>query len=128
MTTFQLYILLILPEIKGMFFTMSLVGGIISLCTAVFSGISASDNKSDTEKYGRHMRRVNVALRCTMAAITVMMLTSFIPSTKIILALVAWELGSSIDGLANIPENLIEYLNLLIEAEIADLLPQENSE
>ena len=125
MSTFELYILLVLPQIREALLTMSVLAAVgVGVAAFVFTlssyvGFSYGDddgsNALKARATGFKLWRILGWLSLPVLAAVVM------PSTKIMLALIGWELGTSIEGIENIPANLVDYMNTLIEAEIGEL-------
>ena len=128
MTTFELYLLLILPEIRsGLLVAVAIIGvslGILALCSflnaAEWQGVyrdSPSAQVKGVEWLNRGWRSVGGFL----SMLTVFVLFTAIPTQKVMIALIAWELGSSVDGLSELPVDFVEYLQEVISVEMKEL-------
>ena len=119
MSTFELYLFLIIPEVR----TILMVGTWITLAicaiAAVVCAVQVADTAGDEKVVwnSRFWRTVKIAIGGFGAVV----LTTFLPTTKIMLALIGWHLGTSVEGIENLPANMVDYLNTMIEIEIEDL-------
>ena len=123
MTTFELYILLVLPQIRDALLAISVIAaigvGIAAFIFTLASYIGYAYNDSDE---AMQARKTGFKLWKTLGWLTLPILVSvFLPTTKIMLALIGWELGTSIEGIENLPASMVDYLNTMLEIEIADL-------
>ena len=115
MTTFELYFLLILPRIFIPLCMISFLAGFGLLITGIGMFIGSHDHHKvdeDLKKYG---------VRCIFLSVPIIILyilTFLVPTERVMLALVAWELGSSIDGLNELPSEFVEFLKLTLQAHI----------
>ena len=108
MSTWELYFLLMLPSIRETILGLSVVTLIISAVGAFFFHLFAEDDD-------RFSDWARMSIKVCLWSIPGIILASFIPTERMMLALVGWELGSSIEGMEHLPANLVEYLNTMLE-------------
>ena len=111
MSTFMLYWLLILPGVKKVLIG---IGG-IGLVGALFGALITSfiGHCDDNEKAKETARKIFKKSGWFLIPILFAM---FIPDEKIMAWLIGWELAQNVEGLKNIPGELVETLRGSLDA------------
>ena len=121
MSTFLLYLLLILPSAKA---TLSTIAGGLLAAIVGYSFIHTLcvvDDHDSLEKIRDIWRH---AMKYAPWLIGTFVLLAFIPSLPIILALIGWEIASdAFAPLADLPPKLAEYMNAILDRELAKIIP-----
>lgn len=129
MEAFTLYLLLTLPAVGTVLSLLSVL--LLIGCCAAWLGyrISIADARSSSYDKSEAITRWEKELRewtgRAKYAICGILIGALIPTTKTMLFVIAWYLGNSIDGIENLPENMVDYLNTLMENEIKELVGGE---
>ena len=120
MSTFILYLLLILPSVKSTL--MAITGAILGIVGIyAFGGTLTSFDAPDGEKLVSKIWRntFKIAPWC----LGMLILLAFIPSLQVVFALIGWELiGSNVlTDFSDLPPKLAEYMNIILDNELAQL-------
>ena len=109
MSTFELYVLLQLPLLREVAIGMFAV----SIVASIFSGFGAAMMATDEPESFIMLKKV---FRWAISGVAFFgLLMAFVPDTKTILALVAYELGGNIEGLSELPADLVGYLRNMLD-------------
>ena len=109
MSTFELYVLLQLPLLREVAIGMFAV----SIVASIVSGVAMTVTMNDDVEVFKMMKRVfKWSIPC-VAFFGLFM--AFVPDTKTVLALVAYELGGNIEGLSELPADLVGYLRNMLD-------------
>ena len=120
MSTFFLYVLLILPSVKG-YFTAVFGGLLIAVLAFGFINmlcmIDATDSGPKIKKVWTKIMWPAIGFLC------VLLIVSFIPSFPLVFALIGWELAGSdvFADFGDLPPKLVEYLNAVIDVELTEM-------
>ena len=120
MSTLELYIFLTLPGFaKGV---ITACGFVIGGCilTAVGYAIARTD-AHDADAKVEYGKSVTNYIKGAVAAVGVIVCMGLVPTERVMYALVAWEMGSSVDGLAELPAKSVEYLNEMIDEQLQEI-------
>lgn len=130
MSTWELYFFLILPQLGGFLGVLAGLGGLGSIVLIVISFVSENDSYYNEEQrkhrkiaMKEHRRKLVPVL---VISLFLAILVSLIPTTRIMLALLAWELGSNVEGLSELPASSVEYLQELIQSELNEMRREQN--
>ena len=106
MSTFELYLLLLLPNIKVLFEVLAFIFGMLGAVSIVGTIISFSER---LEERAQNIWKKAIKI-CASVCIVSAILTTVMPSDRQIGMLIAYELGSSVDGLTELPSDVVSYL------------------
>ena len=109
MSTFELYVLLQLPLIRE----VAIGGFVVSIIVAVFGVVgmaSSLDEDKDIYNMAKRIAKYSVPLVFFFG-----MFMAILPDKGTMLALVAYELGGNIEGLSELPADLVGYLRTLLD-------------
>ena len=127
MSTLGLYFLLIIPQLKNLLGSLIFFSGFIFGGLTLFSSISyfadvmtwdepnrpqRLEHKEHAVKWGKYLAGTTIPLSITSA---------LIPTQKIMLILIAWYLGTGIEGITELPTEVVEYLRELLQNEVEKL-------
>ena len=120
MSTFLLYLLLILPSVKDAIAVMAVLTLVGTVVFGLVSFLYWSDDPCCTEKLREVWCKI---VRILPYPVGVLVLLSFVPDLPIILALIGWELAGSdvLASLADLPPKFAEYINAIIDRELLEL-------
>lgn len=128
MEWWTLYLLLISPQIGG---TLKAIGGIFAAVTAIgvvvsliirFDSCTTHDGVDLAKKCAKWITVIGLPLSTAL-----LLLQALFPSTMVMYAIVAWLLGSNIEGASELPSALVEYLNTVLKNQIAELTESATS-
>ncbi|MCY4356854.1 MAG: hypothetical protein OXD01_04955 [Gammaproteobacteria bacterium] len=109
MSTFLLYCFLVLPQVAGFIYFMSACFMIFGIAGIILTLVIEDDyNKNNHSKIKGHRKKL---IYLFFAGLVFSVAAAFVPSTEKMAILIAWELGTSVDGIENIPARVVEYLN-----------------
>ena len=116
MTTFELYLLLTLPRIGTAFLTITMISMVCLAAVVIVSACCASDvlDKEDPS-YASHVARAWKGVWWVVGLMPLFVVFAFIPTEKVVLMLIGWELMSSVEGLGELPADIVEYLRGLLQ-------------
>ena len=122
MSTFVLYLLLVLPSVKASFTLILTLGLVVSLAFGGFSTLIFIDVADSNEKIKRAWGRVKRPIIWLALGLGAM---AFIPTLPIIFTLIGWELAGSdaFASFADLPPKFVEYMNAILDRELGKLLP-----
>ena len=105
MSTWLLYVMLTLPQ-------LGTLCGIVGIISAIIAGLSFGIRADmDCEPYSKYVGPfLKVCAVCTIIAV-------IIPSKEIMMVLVGWELAQNIDGLSQLPADLVAYIRDFLTVE-----------
>lgn len=124
----MIYLILVLPKIGSGLCVTGVLGGIVSIVVWAIYGVEASDK----EKYARpeDERALELASDSRSKSLKSLKMAYFFlflfamswvfPTTKIALAMLAWQLGGEVDGLAELPGDIVQWLRDMLAEEIGD--------
>ena len=120
MSTFVLYLLLILPSVKA---TLTAITGAILGIVAVyaFGGTLTNFDAPDGEKIVSKIwhNTFKIAPWC----LGMLILLAFIPSLQVVFALIGWELAGSdvFSNFSDLPPKMAEYLNAVLDQQLVEI-------
>ena len=124
MTPFELYLWLTLPAVGN---AAGVALGIGTLVAIIFAGVSALyyiEEGEDPQVLKYCKRSLAVAVLCASGCVA----TSIVPDRKTVLTVVGWKVGASIEGLSEVPSDIVEYIRELLAKELAELREGEDDE
>ena len=124
MSTFELYFLLaVLPQLSQAVSIASFAAVAVMTIAVVFlSVIGQAERTSRWEEIPPTSRETCMVERTKKIArfipipLFLPVLMAFIPDLDAMLVIVGWELGTSIEGIENVPANAVDYIVSAIEA------------
>ena len=109
MSTFELYVLLQLPLIRE----VAIGGFAVSAVFAAFGFVGMATSLEDAKEV------YNMAKRITKYSVPLVlffgMFVAILPDKSSMMALVAYELGGNIEGLSELPADLVGYLRNMLD-------------
>ena len=122
MSTFMLYLLLILPSVKAAFTVITAVflGVAVGFgCVSSLIFVDARDGNVKIKDIWTKLKHPIIWLAVGLGAL------AFIPTLPIIFALIGWELAGSdaFASFADLPPKFVEYMNALLDRELGKLIP-----
>ena len=111
METWQLYLLIgVVPQLGEILFLVSAVAtGLVLAAVGVLYLIGWIEEEDKPREWGA---KISKWVAIPMA---VNVFAAFFPSLQMMLVLVGWELGTSIEGIEELPANVVEYLGTALE-------------
>lgn len=131
MDTFYLYLISIIPNLKEFgigififgsfaFFGALFIQGIVHEVGFVIDEEDNYQSKTDREWILRYRKFRKICLWVTIPFIPFML---FVPSQEWIMAIVGYELLTRIDGVSELPAELIEFVRAMIEQHMPEGIP-----
>ena len=127
MSVSTLYWLMILPNFAD---TLQATGVIItglSIIFLIFNFLQSnyaedmSDRAATEDDKKMHLRMltqskalIGKSFKVGLTALTTVALLELVPSTKIMALLIGWEFGSQIEGLSELPADIVDYIRRII--------------
>ena len=120
MSTFELYLLMLFPSIGKTAVLLSILTGIGCIISAVGWSISSTDRLGDD--IVAVWRKAFKIAACTFAP--AVFLATLMPNEMQMAMLIAYELGSNVNGLSELPADVVEYLRALLDSVTGELSSQ----
>ena len=117
MSTFDLYVLLMLPQIGFVLNTVSWIATAVLIISGGFLYGCGKDYPENEEVIALGKR----FMKWSFLPMVMIFLSAFLPTEKVMYALVAWELGGGIDGMSSLPEQFVQYLSELMKEHVAEM-------
>ena len=139
MTTLELYFWLVLPGVRGTSIGVFVTVAIACAIAAMVYGIGEAEDVDRGSEYRNlspekrqdllvnRRRKKRLFIGCTAAATLLVVLVSFIPDRNTMYALVAWEIGQDVEGLSQLPADVVEYFRAFLEAQIGEIAQGEEA-
>ena len=125
MNTFTLYLLLAAPGFANAIFAFGVGASLLLFVIAGihYMGTSSHPGDPDMSEEDRvcYARGIYLFKWALVAAITSTIVTGVVPDKEVFYALAAWEVGSSVEGLPELPSHLVTYLDTLLSNELVEL-------
>ena len=125
MSTFEFYLLLLLPSIGHTLGVLAFLSGFGLIISTVAWIVSNLENLG--EACVSMWKRLFKIAACVF--VPTVILATLMPSETQMGMLIAYELGSNVDGLTELPADVVEYLRALLDSvtgELASQVPDSN--
>ena len=122
MSTFMLYLLLVLPSVKAAFTVIFTIFLVVSLGFCGISSLIFIDDLDGDDKIKMIWGKLKYPIIWLAVGLGAL---AFIPTLPIIFALIGWELAGSdaFASFADLPPKFVEYMNALLDRELGKLIP-----
>ena len=114
MSTLELYMFLMLPEIGAAI-------GFLAFCLFIITGVAFAP-KLEGEAVFPYWKKT------CFWAIFLGTIAVLIPGRETMLVLLGWNMGSAIEGLDQLPKEIVEFIRAYLSNQMGELLPEATKE
>lgn len=119
MSTFQLYLILTAAKLESIVGSLGLILlGLFFLGYVIFRLILTDLTENDKDFYNKTKDMLATSTMLMKYSSIAVFLSCIFPSTKTAVMLIVWHIGGDIDGLTELPEDLVSYIRSFIDSEL----------